>query len=138
MHFRARRKPSHPSACDAACLVFGAQVVHFESKMARTTVLSVVSVLALFLYCTNALTIKVEPKAEECFYEYLEQTQQTELTYNVVDGGLLDIELRVRLYHLMLSLVRSTLFLANYFCASLLLQLVFAHQPFGVVFSRFR
>jgi hypothetical protein len=64
--------------------------------MARHSVLYTVGALTLLLHLTAAaVTVKVEPKMEECFWEDLEQGQITEVLYNVLDGGLLDIEFRV-------------------------------------------
>ncbi|XXQ33693.1 GOLD domain-containing protein [Plasmodiophora brassicae] len=41
----------------------------------------------------SALTLQVEPKAEECFYEEFEQGAKLEMDYEVIRGGLLDIRL---------------------------------------------
>eukprot|EP01122_Echinamoeba_exundans_P003795 TRINITY_DN13854_c0_g1_i1.p1 TRINITY_DN13854_c0_g1~~TRINITY_DN13854_c0_g1_i1.p1 ORF type:complete len:214 (+),score=38.12 TRINITY_DN13854_c0_g1_i1:22-642(+) len=65
--------------------------------MTRHSILCALGALALLLHLTAAaVTIKVEPKQEECFWEDLEQGQMTEVIYNVVDGGLLDAEFKVK------------------------------------------
>lgn len=39
----------------------------------------------------TSLTVKIEPKEEQCFYQYVENNQVIELNYGVSDGGKLDI-----------------------------------------------
>jgi len=39
--------------------------------------------------------IKVEPKSEDCFYEDFQRGTAVDLTYAVLEGGLLDVEVRV-------------------------------------------
>ena len=57
--------------------------------------------LVFFLFCgsllslANSITIKVDPKTEECFYEDLESGDEVTWSWAVVDGGLLDIEISV-------------------------------------------
>jgi hypothetical protein len=41
----------------------------------------------------SALSLQVEPKSEECFYENLDGGKTFEMDFEVVRGGLLDIEL---------------------------------------------
>jgi len=43
----------------------------------------------------TALSIEVAPQSEECFFEELEQGKSFELDFEVIRGGLLDIELVV-------------------------------------------
>lgn len=43
-----------------------------------------------------ALTMKIEPKVEECFSENLAAGDDVEVRWGVQDGGLLDIEVKVR------------------------------------------
>jgi hypothetical protein len=56
---------------------------------------------ALVLYfcalcsANSYVTMKVEPKSEECFYEDLQNGQLVEFDYHVIDGGLLDVDIRV-------------------------------------------
>lgn len=55
------------------------------------------SVLALLVlessaFSWSALSLEVAPGAEECFYQVLSQGDHFELEYEVVRGGLLDIE----------------------------------------------
>lgn len=45
------------------------------------------------------LTMKVEPKMEECFSENLNVGDDVEVRWGVQDGGLLDIDVRVRFLH---------------------------------------
>jgi len=57
-------------------------------------------VLFSILYLTCAQTparmmIKVEPKSEECFYDDFPANTQVEAEWAVLDGGLLDIDIRV-------------------------------------------
>jgi hypothetical protein len=44
----------------------------------------------------DVFMIKVEPRSEDCFYEDLVAGQTVLYEWHVVDGGLLDIEIRVR------------------------------------------
>lgn len=56
--------------------------------------------LALFVALINAnldvFMVKVEPRAEDCFYEDVNVGDTVTYEYHVVDGGLLDVEIRVR------------------------------------------
>lgn len=56
-------------------------------------------IVALFVACliasAMALTMKIEPKSEECFSETLNVGDDVEVRWGVQDGGLLDIEARV-------------------------------------------
>ena len=49
----------------------------------------------LFLYGVSAFTMKIEPKAEECFYHLVQPFTDVAVEFSVIEGGLLDIELRV-------------------------------------------
>lgn len=40
--------------------------------------------------------IKVEPKSEDCFYRDYDVGTKVEFEWQVLDGGLLDIDVRVR------------------------------------------
>jgi hypothetical protein len=59
-------------------------------------------VVFLFLttYCffgaSQSFTLKVEPKSIECFHEELNPGTNVELSWAVLDGGLLDIRVIVR------------------------------------------
>lgn len=54
-----------------------------------------------FLFCSIfCVTIKVEPKGEECFYEEAKKNDDLTVKWNVIDGGLLDIEVRVWIFFL--------------------------------------
>lgn len=57
-------------------------------------------IVGLLVVClaTSAfgLTMKVEPKTEECFTENLGVGEDVEARWGVQDGGLLDIDVRVR------------------------------------------
>lgn len=50
--------------------------------------------LASHLYA-SALTLQVEPREEQCFYEDLEAGKNFRLEFEVVRGGLLDIKLKI-------------------------------------------
>jgi len=56
----------------------------------------VIGCLLMLLPYATALTVKVEPKSEECFHEEVEENTSIEIIYDVIDGGLLDIEVKVR------------------------------------------
>lgn len=57
---------------------------------------AITSLLFLFLvYSVSCMTIKVEPKSEECFYEDMKNGEELFVKWNVIDGGLLDIDVRV-------------------------------------------
>lgn len=55
--------------------------------------------LALFVALISAnadiFMIKVEPRTEDCFYEDLKAGDKVTYEFHVVDGGLLDVEIRV-------------------------------------------
>lgn len=57
-------------------------------------------IVAFVLLCSclgsYSLTLQVEPKTTECFYEYFEAGQNVSLNYGVTRGGLLDILVQVR------------------------------------------
>lgn len=53
--------------------------------------------VACLVVSAAALTMKVEPKTEECFSENLAAGDDVEARWGVLDGGLLDIDVRVRL-----------------------------------------
>lgn len=58
---------------------------------------SIISFLILScLFCSIfCVTVKVEPKGEECFYEETKKNDDLTVKWNVIDGGLLDIDVRV-------------------------------------------
>lgn len=56
--------------------------------------LLVICVLAV-LNSAWTLTFRVEPKSEECFYADVKPSTNLELTWAVIDGGLLDIRVVV-------------------------------------------
>jgi hypothetical protein len=58
--------------------------------------LAVLALVAVLVVGSMGLTMKVEPKTEECFSENLLQGDDVEVRWGVQDGGLLDIEVRVR------------------------------------------
>eukprot|EP00792_Barthelona_sp_PAP020_P005108 TRINITY_DN2500_c0_g1_i1.p1 TRINITY_DN2500_c0_g1~~TRINITY_DN2500_c0_g1_i1.p1 ORF type:complete len:215 (-),score=61.70 TRINITY_DN2500_c0_g1_i1:59-661(-) len=51
--------------------------------------------LSLFIAQSLALTFRVEPNREECFYEDVTAGTKVSGTYQVAQGGLLDIDVRV-------------------------------------------
>jgi len=51
--------------------------------------------LFLFVRLSLSLTLQVEPKVIECFYEQVPTNTEMTLYYQVVRGGLLDIKLTV-------------------------------------------
>eukprot|EP01126_Amoeba_proteus_P016645 TRINITY_DN1776_c0_g1_i1.p1 TRINITY_DN1776_c0_g1~~TRINITY_DN1776_c0_g1_i1.p1 ORF type:complete len:133 (-),score=10.63 TRINITY_DN1776_c0_g1_i1:304-702(-) len=57
------------------------------------------SLLSLFLFGILAnedlFMIKVEPRSEDCFYEDLNKGDSVRFELHVVDGGLLDVEIRL-------------------------------------------
>ena len=53
--------------------------------------------VACLVVSAAALTMKVEPKNEECFSENLAVGDDVEIRWGVLDGGLLDIDVRVRI-----------------------------------------
>lgn len=62
---------------------------------------SVLAALALLCACTSVwairgFQIKVEPKAEDCFYRDFEAGTKVDFEWHVIDGGLLDVDIRVR------------------------------------------
>jgi hypothetical protein len=57
-------------------------------------ILLVVCVLAV-LHSAWTLTFRVEPKSEECFYADVKPSTNLELTWAVIDGGLLDVRVVV-------------------------------------------
>eukprot|EP01126_Amoeba_proteus_P066216 TRINITY_DN9534_c0_g4_i3.p1 TRINITY_DN9534_c0_g4~~TRINITY_DN9534_c0_g4_i3.p1 ORF type:complete len:202 (-),score=25.02 TRINITY_DN9534_c0_g4_i3:56-661(-) len=65
--------------------------------MSHTIVCLVLSLFLLRLANANAdvYMIKVEPKSEDCFYEDLEKGDSVRFEHHVVDGGLLDVEIRL-------------------------------------------
>ncbi|EFA77616.1 emp24/gp25L/p24 family protein [Heterostelium album PN500] len=62
--------------------------------MIRQTLLLAV-VLCLAVVNVNALTMQIEPKTQECFYEYVENGKTSIILYQVIRGGLLDIDVRI-------------------------------------------
>jgi hypothetical protein len=56
--------------------------------------LVVICTLAI-LHSAWSLTFRVEPKSEECFYADVKPSTNVELTWAVIDGGLLDIRVAV-------------------------------------------
>jgi hypothetical protein len=66
------------------------------TMLARLAVLSLLlAVCAFFADQAAALTIQVEPKAEECFYADLLPGKNFKFEFEVIRGGLLDVNLRV-------------------------------------------
>lgn len=51
--------------------------------------------VACLVVSAAALTMKIDPKAEECFSEVLQVGDDVEVRWGVQDGGLLDIDVRV-------------------------------------------
>jgi TFIIF-interacting CTD phosphatase-like protein len=62
--------------------------------MARSLIFAVL--VACLVVSAMGLTMKVEPKTEECFSENLNIGDDVEVRWGVQDGGLLDIDVRVR------------------------------------------
>jgi len=58
--------------------------------------LFVCSLLLYFIVPSTPISLKVEPKAEECFYEDMDRGVDVVFEWSVIDGGLLDIEIRVK------------------------------------------
>jgi len=52
-------------------------------------------VILVLLPGISSLTLQIEPKAEECFFQYAERDQEVEALYSVTRGGLLDIDVRI-------------------------------------------
>ncbi len=48
-----------------------------------------------FVKSNSYLTLKIEPKEEQCFYEDVNKGDHVRFEYHVIDGGLLDIDIRV-------------------------------------------
>jgi len=59
------------------------------------TILLLSTCLLLFVDRSQSLTLQVEPKVAECFYEQVPVNTEMTLYYQVVRGGLLDIKLTV-------------------------------------------
>eukprot|EP00026_Physarum_polycephalum_P017753 Phypoly_transcript_19085.p1 GENE.Phypoly_transcript_19085~~Phypoly_transcript_19085.p1 ORF type:complete len:207 (+),score=25.83 Phypoly_transcript_19085:34-654(+) len=57
--------------------------------------LLVLAALCCLLSFTNALTLQVEPKTEECFFQFIDQGKDVTILYSVTRGGLLDIDVRI-------------------------------------------
>ncbi|EAL60582.1 hypothetical protein DDB_G0293540 [Dictyostelium discoideum AX4] len=52
--------------------------------------------VTLFLIgSSSALTLQVEPKSQECFYNFIESGKTSLLLYQVIRGGLLDINVKL-------------------------------------------
>ncbi|KAM9973646.1 hypothetical protein ACTFIW_010760 [Dictyostelium discoideum] len=52
--------------------------------------------VTLFLIgSSSALTLQVEPKSQECFYNFIESGKTSLLLYQVIRGGLLDINVKI-------------------------------------------
>eukprot|EP01112_Ceratiomyxa_fruticulosa_P021718 TRINITY_DN774_c1_g1_i2.p1 TRINITY_DN774_c1_g1~~TRINITY_DN774_c1_g1_i2.p1 ORF type:complete len:206 (+),score=36.96 TRINITY_DN774_c1_g1_i2:99-716(+) len=49
----------------------------------------------LHVHLSHSLTIQVEPKTEECFYENINAGSEVIANYQVTRGGLLDIEVKI-------------------------------------------
>lgn len=60
----------------------------------------VVAILAVFCVGMGRagleFQVKVEPKAEDCFYRDYDAGAKVDFEWRVLDGGLLDIDVRVR------------------------------------------
>jgi hypothetical protein len=69
--------------------------LHRRTHLTMARLLAIVYILAI-VSSAFGVTIKVEPKSEECFHEDLEQGVEFEVLWNVIDGGLLDVEYKVR------------------------------------------
>jgi hypothetical protein len=50
-----------------------------------------------FAFCSASFqsTIKVEPAVEDCFYEDVKRGVTVDFEYHVIEGGLLDIDIKV-------------------------------------------
>ncbi|KYR01887.1 hypothetical protein DLAC_11497 [Tieghemostelium lacteum] len=55
----------------------------------------VLVVLLSIIDSTWGLTFQVEPKQQECFYNYVEGGKTSLILYQVIRGGLLDIDIRI-------------------------------------------
>ncbi|GAM21403.1 hypothetical protein SAMD00019534_045780 [Acytostelium subglobosum LB1] len=51
--------------------------------------------LVVFVATSNALTLQVEPKMTECFSEYVDSGKISFINYQVIRGGLLDVDVKV-------------------------------------------
>jgi hypothetical protein len=60
----------------------------------------VLAALFCLLSCIHALTMQVEPKTEECFYQFVDKEKDITILYSVTRGGLLDIDVRVYCFFL--------------------------------------
>jgi len=64
--------------------------------MTRNLLVFAAVLLHLLWMCVGeSIILKVEPKSEDCFYEDYQRGSNVDLTYAVLEGGLLDIEVRV-------------------------------------------
>ncbi|EGG14955.1 emp24/gp25L/p24 family protein [Cavenderia fasciculata] len=52
-------------------------------------------VLACFSSTSDALTQQIEPKSQECYFEFIESGKTSLILYQVIRGGLLDIDFRL-------------------------------------------
>jgi len=52
--------------------------------------------LAISAMAAKGFQLKVEPKTEDCFYRDFNQGAKIEFEWRVLDGGLLDVDVRVR------------------------------------------
>jgi len=53
-----------------------------------------VCLLLMLLDFSTGIIVKVEPQSEQCFYEYVETGKTIEVSYGVIEGGQLDIEVK--------------------------------------------
>eukprot|EP01111_Echinosteliopsis_oligospora_P011390 TRINITY_DN3753_c0_g3_i1.p1 TRINITY_DN3753_c0_g3~~TRINITY_DN3753_c0_g3_i1.p1 ORF type:complete len:211 (-),score=56.67 TRINITY_DN3753_c0_g3_i1:137-769(-) len=52
-------------------------------------------IMMVVIPSTTALTLQVEPKTEECYFQQMEAGQSAAISYSVTRGGLLDIDVRI-------------------------------------------
>ncbi|KAF2076749.1 hypothetical protein CYY_001938 [Polysphondylium violaceum] len=62
----------------------------------KYTGLVLFAIIASLVICTtDALTLQIEPKSQECFFNFIEREKTTLILYQVTRGGLLDIDVRI-------------------------------------------
>ena len=64
--------------------------------MAWTSIVSLSFIILLSLKCTLGYYIIVDAHTDECFFEKLTSGTKLLLTYEVIEGGFLDIDVKVK------------------------------------------
>ncbi len=65
--------------------------------MAWSSILSLSLIVLLSLKCTLAYYVVVDAHSDECFFEKLTSGTKLLLTFEVIEGGFLDIDVKVNL-----------------------------------------